>query len=264
MYTKILLNKSVPKPKISVIMSVFNNENSVLRSIQSILNQSFQNFEFIIINDGSTDNSKKIIKSIKHRNKKIKFFDFKKNKGLTKRLNFAICKSKGLYIARMDADDFSKKNRLKIQKKFLDRNKSFELVGSNAIYIDKKFKFIKKTNLLLHSVKIKDSIYFRNPLIHSTVFARKNFFLRNPYNPKFRKCQDYELWIRTADKYKFKNLKIPLIERYDAKNFNFDSLFYSIFSRLYNFKISKFYQILIGTLLDISSYCKLKFKKVFL
>ena len=164
------------KPKISVIMSVHNNEKFLKKSIQSILNQSYQNFEFIIINDGSTDNSKKIIDLIKYKNKKIKFYNFRKRRGLATRLNFAIKKSKGLYIARMDADDFSKKNRLQVQKNFLDKNKGVSVVGSNAKYIDEKYKFIKNTDLLIDSEDIRNSIYIRNPIIHSSVLVRKVFF----------------------------------------------------------------------------------------
>ena len=250
------------KPKISVIMSVHNNEKFLKKSIQSILNQSYQNFEFIIINDGSTDNSKKIIDLIKYKNKKIKFYNFRKRRGLATRLNFAIKKSKGLYIARMDADDFSKKNRLQVQKNFLDKNNRVSVVGSNAKYIDEKYKFIKNTDLLIDSEDIRNSIYIRNPIIHSSVLVRKSFFFKNFYNSKFKKCQDYELWLRTINDFHFKNLKMFLVVRYYSENFNLENLFFSILSRIYNFRISKLHLILFGSVIEILSYCKLKLKKV--
>jgi glycosyltransferase involved in cell wall biosynthesis len=252
------------KPSISVIMSVFNNDNLVKKSIESILNQSFQNFEFIIIDDGSTDNSKKIIKLFEKKNKKIRFYSFKKNEGLAKRLNFAIKKSKGKYIARMDADDFSKKKRLQVQKDFLDKNDNFLLIGSNAIYINKNNKFIKKTNLPIDYKDIKKSIYIRNSIIHSSILARKSFFLKNKYNPKFKKCQDYELWLRTIKNYKFKNLKVPLIKRYHSENFNLENLSYSIISRFYNLKILNLHLVFYGSFIETLSYFKLLSKKIFL
>ena len=94
---------------ISVIMSVYNHEKTLKKAIKSIINQSYKNFEFIIINDGSTDNSKHVINIFKKRNKNIRFYNFEENKGLAIRLNYGIKKSKGIFIARMDADDVSKK-----------------------------------------------------------------------------------------------------------------------------------------------------------
>lgn len=251
-------------PTISVIMSVYNHEKTVSRAINSILNQSYKNYEFIIIDDGSTDNSKKIITNLAKKNKRIKFYIFKKNKGLPKCLNFGIKKSRGTYIARMDADDFSIKNRLKIQKNFLDKNPKYSIIGSNAEYRDKYGKIVKKTNLSQKNDEIKFVIFMRNPIIHSSVFVRKIFFKNNLYNEKFIKCQDYELWIRSIDKFNFKNLKNNLISRYEYENFNIKSLYFSILARSINLKIYKLHLVIFGSFLDIINYFKLILKKVFL
>ena len=108
--------------KVSVIMPVYNGEKFISQAIESILNQTFVDFEFIIINDGSNDKTEKII--AKYKDKRIKYFKFTKNKGLVYSLNFCLKKSKGEFIARMDADDISMPDRFTKQVKFLDKNES--------------------------------------------------------------------------------------------------------------------------------------------
>ena len=111
------------EPKISVIMSVFNGSKFLADAIQSILNQTFKEFELIIIDDGSTDNSLNIIRSFESGDSRIKVIS-KLNEGLAKSLNAAISASQGDFIARMDADDISYKNRLEKQYEYMQKNKS--------------------------------------------------------------------------------------------------------------------------------------------
>src|SRR3989337_2996755 len=113
--------------KVSVIMSVYNGERHLRESVDSILNQTFQDFEFIIINDGSKDQSKYILESYK--DERIKLIH-NKNMGLTKSLNIGISIAKGKYIARQDADDISEPERLKTQYDFMEANPGLGLIGS--------------------------------------------------------------------------------------------------------------------------------------
>ena len=117
------------KPLISVVMSVYNGEKYLKRSIDSILNQTFKDFEFIIINDGSTDKSLEIIKS--YDDDRIVLID-QENKGLTKSLNIGIKTASGKYIARQDADDVSLPDRLKKQVDFLEVREDVVLLGCRA------------------------------------------------------------------------------------------------------------------------------------
>ena len=103
------------KRDVSIIMSVYNDQETLSKSILSILRQSFKNFEFMIIDDGSIDNSKKILRYYKKIDKRIRLFKNKKNMGLAFSLNKLIKASKGKYLARMDSDDYATKQRLKIQ-----------------------------------------------------------------------------------------------------------------------------------------------------
>ncbi|NMB57375.1 glycosyltransferase [Candidatus Beckwithbacteria bacterium] len=183
-------------PVVSVIMPVFNAEKYLKKAIESILSQTFTDFEFIIINDGSSDNSEKIIKS--YPDKRIRYFKNKKNQNLARCLNFAIKKAKGRYIARMDADDISYKNRFKKQYQFLQQNSQINICGTFADIINEKGQIIKNFKKPTQDNEIKLSLFFGNQLIHSSVFVRKEIFEKYQYNPNLKKGQDYELWVRLA------------------------------------------------------------------
>lgn len=131
-------------PKVSVVMSVYNGEKYLPETIDSILNQTFKDFEFIIINDGSTDKTAKILTS--YDDPRIRIFN-QENMGLTKSLNRAISLAKGEYIARMDADDISYPERLKKQVDYLNKNPDIGLVGSKYIRIDKRGRKIDEINV---------------------------------------------------------------------------------------------------------------------
>ena len=206
------------KIDISVLMSVYNNDNTLKKSIESILNQKFKNFEFLIIDDGSIDNSWEILNKFSKKNKSIKLFKNYKRKGLAFSLNKIISKSKGNYLARMDADDFSKKNRLKIQIEFLKKNEEIDLVGSMAKTFEGKILKVPKDDNL-----IKKTIIKKNPFIHPSIMGKRNFFIKNKYDPNYIKCQDYELWLRTYRNHKFYNInKVLLI--YNKRKIDFKTI----------------------------------------
>ena len=117
----------INKPKISILMTIYNHQNYLEESIKSILKQKFKNWELIACENGSRDNSKSLLKKIK--DKRIKKFFFKKNIGRTNCLNFALKKSKGEYIAILDSDDIAMPSRLSKQIKFI-KEKKIALVGS--------------------------------------------------------------------------------------------------------------------------------------
>ncbi len=162
--------------KVTILMPVYNGEKYLKEALESILNQTFTNFEFLIINDASTDNSKNIINSFNdHR---IKLIENKENLGLTKSLNKGISISQSEYIARMDADDISLPKRLGIQVKFMDKHPEIGAVGTWAKIIgDKNKKHIKTYS---NFEKIKAVSFFKNIIVHPSVrIGRK---LINNYN----------------------------------------------------------------------------------
>lgn len=184
----------------SVIMSVFNSQNTIEASIQSILNQTFKEFEFLIVDDGSTDNTCDIVQSIK--DPRIKLFNNKQNIGLTKSLNFLIKNSKGKYIARQDADDISLNFRLEKQLNLLE-NTEFKITTSRAYRKENK-KLIPRYHLPYEYV-----LKYKNPFIHGTLVIEKQLMVDiGMYNEKYIYAQDYKLFsdlIKSSEKvYVFK------------------------------------------------------------
>jgi len=187
-------------PKISVLITVFNHENYLKSSIESILSQDYKNFEIVVVDDGSTDSSKKIINKFK--DKRIKKIFFKKNKGRTKCLNYGLKKCNGQYIAIQDADDISKKTRLKKQYAFFENNSNCALLGSSYCLIDKKNKIIE-TRIMKNSFNLKNKLFFNNLIAHSTVMFRKSIISKvGNYPEKYIYAQDYAFYLKVLTKYK--------------------------------------------------------------
>lgn len=186
-------------PKISVIMSVFNEEKYLEGSIQSILNQTFTDFEFIITNDASTDSSYRILRKYAELDNRIIIIDNQKNLGLTKSLNKMIDMSKGQYIARMDADDIALEDRLKEQISIFNKNPKIDLIFSDTILIDSNSEIICKSWRPKEIKKIKKYIELNNFIPHPTVMVKKEILEHNKYNETYVTGQDAELWIRLRD-----------------------------------------------------------------
>lgn len=204
------------EPKITVIMSVFNGSEFLAESIQSILDQTFKEFEFIIVDDGSTDNSLDIIRSFESADSRIKVIS-KLNEGLAKSLNTAISISKGEYIARMDADDISYKNRLEKQYEFMQKNKSIDLCGCSMDIIDELGNVTSEKIQTSNNHEIHKKRFFQSPILHITFFGKKLFFLKNNgYREEFKYAQDYDLVMRGIDSgAKICNIKHKLVQYRD-------------------------------------------------
>lgn len=138
------------QPLVSVIMPCYNGERFIAEAIESVLGQTYQNWELIIINDGSTDNSEKIIKELLNKDNRIRYIKNNKNKGIPATRNVGIKASKGEYIALLDQDDFWMKEKLKIQMiEILKNNSSFGLKFSNTIIMDFTNNKIVKNKLIV-------------------------------------------------------------------------------------------------------------------
>ena len=186
-------------PEISVIMSVYNGSNYLEESINSILNQTFENFELIVINDNSDDETLKVLSQIKDRRLKVKNNSVRLGQGES--LNVAIKIARGKYIARQDHDDLSYNNRLYIQHKFMEENPEIGLVGSGANFIDKSGKHIKTWSNFSDCITLKWLLLFRNQFIHSSIMFRMSVIKENNITYKdFKFSQDYELWMRIGSK----------------------------------------------------------------
>lgn len=172
-------------------MSVYNGEKYLVEAIESILIQTYKNFEFIIVNDGSKDNSVEIIKNYMKKDNRIVLID-RENKGLPYSLNEGISIAKGQYIARMDADDISLSNRFEKQIKYMEENK-IDVCGS---YI-KLFGDNTKEQIVKYSIyhdDIKFRLLFMSSLAHPTVIFKKKVFEKVEYRVDYKVAQDYQLW----------------------------------------------------------------------
>jgi len=197
-------------PKVTVLMPVFNSEKYLNEAIGSVLSQSFIDFELLIINDGSTDDSVRIIQEYQGKDNRIVYVKNERNVGIQKTLNKGISLSQGGYIARMDSDDiWCDQKKLQKQLDFLDNNPDYALVGTAMETIDThgdKLQIIKYKET---DKEIRNSILFSSQFAHPSIIIRKSA-LESIGNyseeKKHRNVEDYELWLRIGTRFKFANL----------------------------------------------------------
>lgn len=191
---------------VSVIMSVRNAQKTLEKSINSILDQTYDNYEFLILDDYSSDNTLETLNKFKNR-KNIKIFKNDKNLGLTKSLNILIELSSGTLIARQDSDDYSHKERIEKQVKKL-KNDNLDFVSCRAKIISSS-KVIPSVSYYLPK---KTIIRYKNPFIHGTLLIKKEELLKaGGYNENFYYAQDYKLMTDLISENKrFKIIKEPL------------------------------------------------------
>lgn len=183
-------------PLISIGIPFYNAEKYLGFAIQSVIAQSYKNWELILIDDGSSDSSLKIAQEFAQRDGRIRVIYDGQNKKLPSRLNQLIQESKGDFIARMDADDIMHPERLKIELSFLIENQDYDLVSGGIVSIDHKNNVtgVRTVNKLVTIDKDSKSY----PIVHPTVMARRDWYLRNLYSLDYPRAEDYELWCRTS------------------------------------------------------------------
>jgi glycosyltransferase involved in cell wall biosynthesis len=184
-------------PQVTVLMSVYNGEKWLSESIESVLEQTFQDFEFVIIDDASTDRSADIINSYK--DGRIIYARNAHNMGLTKSLNKGIGLARGEYIARMDADDISVANRLEKQVTFMDANPEVAVCSSYTVFIDELGKKLNSWNDDIENVtysQIRKTLPQKNCLSHTSVLMRAHIVRAYLYNELQKHSQDWDLWLR--------------------------------------------------------------------
>lgn len=188
-------------------MPVYNAGQYLAQAIDSILNQTFRDWELILINDGSTDNSEEIIlRYEQYEDSRIYYYKNPENKGLIYTRNLLIEKADGKYIAFLDSDDFSMPGRLKAQTAFLDNNPGYALCGTWATMVDGENKFLRKINMPQDDESIRCSLLFISTFVQSGIMIRREVLEQNPYDSNFPLAEDYELWCRLSRLYKLKNI----------------------------------------------------------
>lgn len=201
-------------PTISVIMTVYNAENYLYESINSVLNQTFFDFEFIIIDDGSIDNSVHTIKKIK--DSRIQLIQ-EKHQNYVDLLNKLIKYAQGKYIVKMDDDDIMVENRIERQYTYMENNLDIDVCGSWAETFGKDSYLIQPP---ISNLEIQSSLLLHSPIVHPSVIFRKssidsycNKFNTVFYNPNYKYADDYKLWIDLAiNNWKFANMSEVLLK----------------------------------------------------
>lgn len=181
---------------VSVGIPIYNAEKFLENAIKSVLNQTFQDFELILIDDGSTDNSLEIARNFEKMDSRIRVIHDGQNKRLPDRLNQLILESKFDLIARMDADDIMHPERLERQVDLL-RNSSYDLVSTSYFTINSKDRVVSSRIITKEELKLDDFLLGNYYILHPSILAKKSWYLEHLYDPYFDRAEDYELWFRS-------------------------------------------------------------------
>jgi len=197
-------------PRVSVIMPVYNAARYLKEAIGSIVGQTYTDWELIIINDGSTDESNFIIGS--YSDSRIRHYENGSNLGLIATLNRAINLCRGEYIARMDADDISLPERISSQLEFMEKNPEYAICGTNARIINEAGNTTGKILNLESNEYLQINLLFSVPFIHPSVMIRADVLKSNIFDSNFKHAEDYELWCRIARDHQVANISTFLLE----------------------------------------------------
>jgi len=177
-------------------MTVYNTEKYLAEAIDSVITQTFQDFEFIIVDDGSTDSTPEIIKQYERKDSRILAVYNTDNLGIPKAANIDLSIAKGVFIARLDADDVCQPSRLEKQSTYLSDHPEIGVLGSSFETIDENGMRIDIIQLARNNILLKWDLCFRNPIAHSTVMMRRILLKNELYNKEIKYSQDYDLWTR--------------------------------------------------------------------
>ncbi len=198
------------EPRVSVVMPVFNGEKFLGQAIESILHQTYTDFELLIINDGSTDSSLDIAQA--YTDPRVRIINNDRNRGLINTLNLGLGLAQGGYIARMDSDDLASPGRFAIQVEFLDLHSEIAVVGTWVNLIDDGDNVFSLWRMPTDSYAIREALLESCWLCHPSVMFRKKAVLAvGGYNPAALHAEDYDLWLRMSERYLLANIPQPLL-----------------------------------------------------
>jgi Glycosyltransferases involved in cell wall biogenesis len=201
------------KPSITVLMPAYNAERFIGKAIESILNQTYKDFEFLIINDGSTDATESIIQS--YSDSRILYIKNDKNIGLIATLNTGINMANGEWIARMDSDDVALPQRLEYQKNYFDEHKETDVLATTIIFMNESGETTGTWSLDQKTINpndIKSALIRENCIAHPTVMCRTSLLQKFRYRSNSLHIEDYDLWLRLLNRgYYFAKINTPLL-----------------------------------------------------
>lgn len=205
-------HKPATKPVVSVVIPVFNGASHLVEAVRSVQKSTYKKFEILLVDDGSTDKSKTLCRTLAQKYRNVRFYDFPRNRGLGRVLNFALKKAKGTYICRLNQDDRMLTHRLATQVEYLDNHTDVVALGSSIrLFNDNGKRQI--VEFLPTDEEIKNVWYIVSPFADPSVMYRKEVALRaGGYDQSFWPADDTHLWYRMGLKGKLANLKRPVVE----------------------------------------------------
>lgn len=197
-------------PRVSVLMASFNREGYLREAIDSILNQTFRDFEFIIVDDASAESTRALLADYARRDQRIVLVFNQENMGHARSLNKGLTLAAGEYIARMDSDDISLPQRLERQVAFMDANPEVGICGCWIRYFGTRNRVWRMPR---EDAQIKCAFFFYSAIAHPAAMFRRAVFVAHnlAYNVDFKEAEDYELWLRAAKVTAFANLPKVLL-----------------------------------------------------
>jgi hypothetical protein len=202
---------SVTPPRVSVVIGAYNGERFLRPAIESIISQTFRDFELIVVDDCSTDRTPQILSEFK--DDRIRVVRNERNLGIAETLNNGIAVARGEYVALQDHDDVSLPARLECQVAFLDKNAQVGMVGSSCSLIDEAGVLLAHRPVECDDVKLRWDLLWRTALIHTTLMVRRRAIEEvggySP-DPPYRFAEDYDLMSRVAFRYAVANIPQPL------------------------------------------------------
>ena len=215
---------SISTPPLTVLMAFHNDAPYIAAAIDSVLNQTWNDFELVLVNDASTDGSRDIV--ARYTDRRIRVLDNSQNLRLARSLNRGLDAARGELVARLDANDIAALDRLEKQMRFMREHPDFALVGGQYTVIDTQGRPIRNAALMrpVTELGVKWYLLFDSPFVHSTVMFRKRCVDEvGKYNPALARAQDVELWARMAVRYRMVNLRDVLVsQRYDPTSITYD------------------------------------------
>lgn len=200
------------KPKLTVVMPAYNVEEFVGLAIESVLSQSFKDFEFVIVDDCSEDLTAEIIKSYAEKDSRIKFLQNKTNRGISYTRSLGVKSATGEFIANMDADDLMAPGRLEMQLGFLESNPAIEICFGDMELIDSKGVSLNRFRYFpINDLDIKRAVFKYDPFPNATMMYRS--YIHDTvgyYEESYKRVEDFDFWVRVGTQYRFHNLGVIL------------------------------------------------------
>jgi glycosyltransferase involved in cell wall biosynthesis len=199
-------------PGVSVMMAAYNAAGSLESAVRSIQDQTFTDWELVIVDDGSRDATRELLIRLAGSDPRIRLELSDVNRGLAASLNHALPVCRAGLIARMDADDRSLPERLALQVSFMRDNPDVDVLGGCAIELDEDGREVGTSCRPADHARLVGRIHHENPFIHPTVMVRRSALVAlGGYDVTLRRGQDYDLWLRASSRFRFHNLEKPLI-----------------------------------------------------